>query len=121
MNFPLIMFSLLVLCGAISQYADMDAVTGPSNYLQLIAQSARMQGFTMRDYLKRIPEAVMQLLQWSATGEVRFREHVVDGIGSFPQAFPMLFRGENRGKLLLRVRDDAGNLLSPILPEEVRP
>lgn len=93
----------IVVCGGISQYADMDRVVGPANYLQLVTQSARMQGFTMRDYLARIPEAFVQLLQWSREGKLRFREHVVDGIEAFPRAFAMLFAGENHGKLLLRL------------------
>jgi len=93
----------VVLCGGISQYGDMDAVRGPSNYLQLIAQSARMQGFTMRDYLDRVPEAFMSLTQWRAAGDVIFREHVVEGIDRFPEAFDMLFAGANEGKLLISV------------------
>jgi NADPH-dependent curcumin reductase CurA len=97
----------VVICGGISQYADLDAVRGPSNYLQLVAQSATMQGFTMRDYFTRIPEALARLLEWSASGRLRFREHVVDGLERFPEALGMLFRGENHGKLLIRVRDCA--------------
>lgn len=93
----------IVVCGGISQYGDMDAVRGPSNYLQLVAQSARMQGFTMRDYLDRIPEAFMTLAQWRAAGDIIFREHVLKGIERFPDAYAMLFSGENEGKLLIEV------------------
>jgi len=93
----------IVVCVGISQYGDMDAVRGPSNYLQLVAQSARMQGFTMRDYIDRIPEAFMALAQWRASGEILFREHVVKGIERFPEAFDMLFSGANEGKLLIEV------------------
>lgn len=93
----------IVVCGGISQYGDMDAVRGPSNYLQLIAQSARMQGFTMRDYLDRIPEAFMALAQWRASGEVVFREHILKGIERFPEALEMIFSGANEGKLLIEV------------------
>jgi NADPH-dependent curcumin reductase CurA len=93
----------IVVCGGISQYGDMDAVRGPSNYLQLVAQSARMQGFTMRDYLDRIPEAFMALAQWRASGEIIFREHIVRGIERFPEALDMLFAGANEGKLLIEV------------------
>jgi NADPH-dependent curcumin reductase CurA len=96
----------VVVCGGISQYGEMNAVRGPSNYLQLVAQSATMRGFTMRDYLRRIPEAFLQLLTWSKSGELVFREHVLDGIDRFPEAFDMLFRGENHGKLLLRLTED---------------
>lgn len=93
----------IVVCGGISQYDRMDAVRGPSNYLQLVAQSARMQGFTMRDYLNRIPEAFMALAQWRASGEILFREHIVQGIERFPEALAMLFSGANDGKLLIEV------------------
>ena len=81
----------------------MDLVRGPSNYLQLIAQSARMQGFTMRDYIERIPEAFMTLAGWRGAGKLVFREHVVKGIERFPEAFDMLFVGANNGKLLIEV------------------
>ena len=96
----------IVVCGGISQYLDIEQVRGPANYLQLIAQSATMQGFTMRDYMNRVPEAFMTLAGWHAKGEVKFRNHVLHGIDSFPQAFDMLFSGANQGKLLIQL--DAG-------------
>ncbi len=37
-----------------------------------------------------------------ADGSLKHRQHIVEGIESFPEAFRMLFRGENHGKLLLR-------------------
>jgi NADPH-dependent curcumin reductase CurA len=93
----------LVICGAISQYGDMLNMTGPSNYMALITHSARMQGFTMRDYMRRVPEAFKQLLQWKHEGKLTYRDHVLEGLENFPQAFEMLFRGENTGKLLIKV------------------
>ncbi|WP_419849102.1 hypothetical protein [Candidatus Poriferisocius sp.] len=70
--------------------------------VQLISRSGRMTGFTMLDYLHRIPEAVPDLAAWVADGSLKHRQHIVEGIESFPEAFRMLFRGENHGKLLLR-------------------
>ena len=93
----------IVVCGGISQYGNMDEVKGPANYLQLIAQSARMQGFTMRDYLDRIPEAFMALAGWRGEGTLVIREHLLSGIEQFPAAFDMLFAGANYGKLLIEV------------------
>ena len=93
----------IVLCGGISQYGDMDHVRGPANYLQMIAQSVTMQGFTMRDYIDRVPEAFMSLMQWQASGEIIFREHIVKGIDAFPEALTMLFAGRNEGKLLIEL------------------
>ena len=93
----------IVVCGAISQYGDMFDITGPRNYMALITHSATMQGFTMRDYLRRVPEGFMQLLTWKHEGKLVYREHIVDGLEQFPDAFEMLFGGENNGKLLIRV------------------
>ena len=94
----------IVVCGAISQYADFHNQVGPKNYMQLIAQSAKMQGFTMKDYMHRVPEAFIALLTAQKKGDLIFREHIVEGIESFPIAFEMLFRGGNQGKLLIKVR-----------------
>jgi len=92
----------IVVCGGISQYGDMASATGPSNYLQLISKSGHMMGFTMLDYLGRLDEAVADLSSWVNDGSLRHRQHVLDGLDQFPEAFRMLFRGENHGKLLLR-------------------
>lgn len=97
----------IVVCGGISQYLDIEKARGPANYLQLIAQSASMQGFTMRDYMGRVPEAFMALAGWHAKGEIKFRDHVLQGIESFPQAFDMLFNGGNQGKLLIQLNAEA--------------
>ena len=70
--------------------------------MALITHSATMQGFTMRDYLRRVPEGFMQLLTWKHEGKLVYREHIVEGLEQFPDAFEMLFRGENNGKLLIQ-------------------
>ena len=93
----------IVLCGGISQYDNMYEATGPKEYLQMVMQSVRMQGFTMRDYKHRVPEAIEHLYKARAEGNLIFREHVLEGIEKFPEAFNMLFAGENHGKLLLKL------------------
>ena len=93
----------IVLCGGVSQYGNMYEATGPKEYLQMVMQSIRMQGFTMRDYMHRVPEAIEHLYQARAEGNLVFREHILEGIGKFPDAFKMLFAGENHGKLMLKL------------------
>lgn len=93
----------IVLCGAISQYQDLFNTKGPSNYISLITHSGLMQGFTMRDYMRRVPEALEYLLKLNAAGKLIYRDHVLQGLESFPEAFKMLYRGENHGKLLIRI------------------
>ena len=93
----------IVVCGAISQYGDIENARGPRGFMSVITQSVRMQGFTMKDYYDRIPEAFTYLLQAKIKGDMKFREHVVEGIENFEEALAMIFRGDNHGKLLLKV------------------
>ena len=93
----------IVVCGGISQYGEFDKAAGPANYMAIVTHSLTMQGFTMRDYMDRVPEAFMALLQGYKNGSLKFREHIVEGIENFPEAFDMIFDGRNNGKLLLKV------------------
>ncbi|MEV7930033.1 NADP-dependent oxidoreductase [Kitasatospora sp. NPDC088779] len=100
----LAMHARVVLCGAISQYNNETAVQGPSNYLSLLVRRARMEGFVVFDYAPRYPEAARELAGWIADGRIKVKEHVVEGtVDDFPAVLGMLFRGENTGKLVLRL------------------
>jgi NADPH-dependent curcumin reductase len=94
----------VVLCGAISQYNNMTSMRGPSNYMSLLVNRARMEGFVVIDYMSRAPEAVGEMAGWIAEGKLVAREDVVEGFESFPHALQKLFRGENMGKLVLKVQ-----------------
>jgi NADPH-dependent curcumin reductase CurA len=93
------------LCGAISQYNSTTPIKGPSNYLSLLVNRARMQGFIVFDFLPKYAEATRELADWYAAGKLKSREDIVSGLGSFPQALLKLFRGENTGKLVLKIAD----------------
>jgi NADPH-dependent curcumin reductase CurA len=96
----------VVICGAISQYNKMTSMSGPSNYMSLLVNRARMEGFVVIDYMSRAPEAVGEMAGWIAEGKLVAREDVVEGFESFPHALQKLFRGENVGKLVLKVGVD---------------
>ncbi len=96
----------VALCGAISQYNNLEAVKGPSNYMSLLVNRARMEGFVVIDYMSRAPEAMSEMAGWIAEGKLVAREDVVEGLESFPDALGKLFRGENVGKLVLKVAED---------------
>jgi NADPH-dependent curcumin reductase CurA len=96
----------IVICGAISQYNNTGPVKGPSNYLSLLVNRARMEGMVVFDYAARYPEAIRDIAGWMAEGRFRSREDVVAGIDTFPEALLKLFNGENFGKLVLEVSDD---------------
>jgi hypothetical protein len=93
----------VVICGAISQYNKMTSMSGPSNYMSLLVNRARMEGFVVIDYMSRAPEAVGEMAGWIVEGKLVAREDVVEGFESFPHALQKLFRGENVGKLVLKV------------------
>lgn len=93
----------IVVCGAISQYGDFAGAQGPANFMSVVTHSLTIRGFTMRDYMHRVPEALGWLIPAWKEGRLKMREHVVEGIEKFPDAYEMIFRGENHGKLLLKI------------------
>lgn len=93
----------VVICGAISQYADNTDVYGPKRYLRLAERYARMEGYTAFHFADRYPEGLDDIARWMSEGKLKIREQVEEGIESFPRALEMLFKGGNTGKLLVRV------------------
>ncbi len=93
----------IVICGAISQYNNTTPVKGPANYLSLLVNRARMEGIVVFDYAARYKEGAAQMGQWLREGKMVSKEHVEEGIDRFPEVLGMLFRGENYGKLVLKV------------------
>ncbi len=93
----------IVICGAISQYNATTAVEGPSNYLALLVNRARMEGFVVFDYVERYPQAMQEIAGWMRAGQFRSREDILQGLDNFPDALMMLFEGNNFGKLILQV------------------
>jgi hypothetical protein len=96
----------IVICGAISQYNNTTPVKGPSNYLSLLVNRASMTGMVVFDYTNRYALAAREMAGWMAEGKLKSREDIVDGFESFPETLLKLFKGENVGKLLIRVGGD---------------
>ncbi|HEX2568466.1 MAG TPA: NADP-dependent oxidoreductase [Polyangia bacterium] len=95
----------IVICGAISQYNNTTPFKGPSNYMMLLVQRARMEGFVVFDYAHRYGEAVREMAGWMAAGKLKTREEIVQGLETFPETLLKLFKGENTGKLVLQVAE----------------
>lgn len=93
----------IVICGAISQYNNTTPVKGPSNYLSLLVNRARMEGIVVFDNIKEYPVAMKDIATWIQSGELKVKDHVVEGLETFPKTLMMLFKGENFGKLILKV------------------
>ena len=93
----------IVICGAISQYNNTTEVKGPSNYLSLLVNRARMEGIVVFDNIKEYPTAMKDIAGWIQSGELKVKDHIVEGIETFPDTLMMLFKGQNFGKLVLKV------------------
>jgi NADPH-dependent curcumin reductase CurA len=96
----------IVICGAISQYNNTTAIKGPSNYLSLLVSRARMEGMVVFDYANRYAEAAREMAGWMAAGKLLHREDIVEGLETFPETLLKLFKGENFGKLVLKVASE---------------
>ena len=96
----------IVICGAISQYCATGPVKGPSNYLSLLVNRASMTGMVVFDYADRYAVAGREMAGWMAAGKLKTREHIVEGLETFPDTLLQLFKGENTGKLVLKIADD---------------
>ncbi|WP_028938288.1 NADP-dependent oxidoreductase [Pseudonocardia spinosispora] len=93
----------VVICGAISQY-NLDRVEGPRNYMNLLVKRARMEGFLVFDFADRYGDAAKEIAGWLAEGKLRSEEDIVQGtVADFPATLQRLFRGENKGKLILAI------------------
>jgi hypothetical protein len=96
----------IVICGAISQYNNTAPIKGPSNYMSLLVNRARMEGFVVFDYANRYGAAIADIAKWMREGSFKTREDIVQGLEKFPEALLMLFEGRNFGKLILQVAQE---------------
>jgi NADPH-dependent curcumin reductase len=95
----------VVLCGAISQYNATEGMKGPANYMSLLVNRGTMRGFLVFDFADRYAEGVHEMSQWVTSLQLKSVEDIVTGgIEDFPGTLLRLFRGENLGKLVLKVR-----------------
>jgi len=92
------------ICGAISQYNSTTGMRGPANYMSLLVNRARMEGFVVFDFAARYGEAIQAMAGWMAEGRLKHREDIEEGgVDAFPDVLNKLFTGENFGKLVLKV------------------
>jgi len=94
------------ICGTASISSWEDWPQGPRVERHLLVNRARMQGFLIFDYADRFGEARKQLAAWIKSGDLTYREEILEGLAQAPGAIDRLYKGLNQGKLLIRVFDD---------------
>lgn len=96
----------IAICGAISGYNATEGYYAPKNYMSLLVNRARMEGFVVFDYANRYGEAIKNMAQWIQEGKLKTREHIVEGeIEDFLPTLRILFEGDKIGKLLLKIKN----------------
>ena len=92
-----------VICGMISIYNATEATPAPRNLATIIGKRIKLQGFIVSDYLDQAERFYADMIPWIRTGQLRYEETVVEGIGAAPAAFIGLFSGENIGKMIVKL------------------
>ncbi|MEJ7670785.1 MAG: zinc-binding dehydrogenase [Casimicrobiaceae bacterium] len=93
----------VVICGTASMSSWDPWPQGPRVERHFLNKSARMQGFLIWNYEHRYNEAVTRLAFWIRSGQLRYREEILEGIEQAPDAIAGQYRGENMGKRVIRI------------------
>jgi len=95
-------FSRIAVCGLISQYNATDPY-GVKAIQSILVNRIKMQGFIVSDRTELWPKALADLAGWVASGKIKYRESVTEGLENAPRAFIGLLKGENFGKQLIKL------------------
>jgi NADPH-dependent curcumin reductase CurA len=98
----------MTICGLIAHYGDADgADAGAQERRRAEAHGVAVQNLFVGDYVERWHDAFLaEVAPWVASGQVRYREDIREGLESIPAAFGEMLRGETFGKTLVRIAPD---------------
>jgi len=69
----------------------------------IVVKRLIMQGFIVMDYMNERDQALKELQSWVASGQLKVKEDVINGLENTPKALIGLLAGENRGKRMVKV------------------
>jgi NADPH-dependent curcumin reductase CurA len=90
-------------CGSISAYNEEKLPPGPRNLHLIVGKRVSINGFIIMDHYDRFKAMVSEVSTWLANGELVAEETVVDGLDNAPAAFIGMLKGENTGKMIVRL------------------
>ncbi|MFJ6831602.1 NADP-dependent oxidoreductase [Streptomyces sp. NPDC091209] len=93
----------IAVCGMISVYNNTEPAPGPRNLARLIQTRGRIQGFLVGDNYDLQQEFVQEVGAWVRSGELKYAETVVEGIENNVEAFFGVLRGDNIGKMIVKL------------------
>ena len=94
------------ICGQISGYNSETLQPGPRNWINILVKRLKVQGFIVFDYQARAKEAFVDMSKWMAEGKLQHKNHIVDGLENAVSSLKMLFSGENKGKMIVKISDE---------------
>ncbi|MFW5995212.1 MAG: NADP-dependent oxidoreductase [Spirochaetia bacterium] len=97
------MHGRILCCGMISAYNAVEPPAAPRNLFQIVGKRLSLRGFIVRDHQEHYPEFISKIGPLVRSGEIKYRETLVDGLENAPSAFISLFHGVNIGKMVVRV------------------
>jgi NADPH-dependent curcumin reductase CurA len=99
-------FGRIVLCGMISQYNVAIPYALP-NLFRAIPNRLGLHGFIVRDHYDVLNEFHSSMIRWIDEGKIKWKETITEGLENAPNAFIGLFKGENLGKMLVKIGTEA--------------
>ena len=96
-------FGRIAFCGAISEYQDQTPLDGPAKMFSIVQKRLTVQGFIVSDHVALMGEFINDVAPLLPSGKLKSRETVIDGLSKAPQAFMGLLKGENFGKLVVKL------------------
>jgi NADPH-dependent curcumin reductase CurA len=99
-------FGRIVACGMISSYNQESPPPGPSSIHRVVTSRLRIEGFIVFDHQEVRPAFLSDMSGWIREGLVEPKETIYEGLEKAPAAFIGLFKGENTGKMLVKVGPD---------------
>ncbi|HEY4389267.1 MAG TPA: NADP-dependent oxidoreductase [Ktedonobacteraceae bacterium] len=95
-------FSRVPLCGVVSQY-NAEHPYRMRNYGLLLTNRTKVQGFIVGEHAHAFPQARQELQELVASGKLKYRESIAEGLENAPRAFIGMLKGENFGKQLVKL------------------
>lgn len=103
-------FARMPVCGNVAEYNAVERKVGPDRMpdlmLAILGHRLTLKGFVVSDFANDMGDFLRDMPQWLATGRIRYREEIADGLENGPRAFMRMLRAENFGKPLVRVSPD---------------
>ena len=95
----------VAVCGMISGYNEPGTRTAVRNLSNIIYGRINLRGFVVMDFVHLREQFTRDMSEWLKSGKIKWKDTVLNGIEQAPHAMVGLMRGENTGKMLVKLSD----------------